>query len=698
LTWQIKSLTLYGRREGQVRTLDLRRDQINIITGDSRTGKTSISTITDYCLGSEDYPVGAGVVRDHVAVFALQLVQGDRQLFVARPAPERGTSPVSRLCLLFQELDASPPPRDDIDFTFPLDAARNAISDFCGIDRTARIPASRGNLMAPSIRHALFFCIQAQNEVANPEHLFHSQGQEWRPQAIRDVFPYFLGAVDPEQAAQYARLRQLRADLRNAERQWAQTEDAAPAPGRARALVTEAIDAGLLPPRAVEELTLDDALGLLVEAEQSVVPSRSDVPQGTDDPAVLLDAQREQLRLRYQQVRARVTDLRQSLNEGNDFLTQAADQRERLASLNLLRTNPDGSTTGCPICGNDVTSADEVAAELRADLQRLDANVAFVNDDTPQIHLMIAAEDQTLRGLRQELARNREEREALDAGYRLAARFRDEELRAAAVQGRISLFLENATRSDISVPATDPRPELQRLIADLEETLGDDVQADRVASSLSLINQRISAKAQQLGLEHSQGPVRLDTRKLTVVADTDAGPVPLSEMGGGENWLGYHLATLLSLHEWFAEHGLPVPRVLILDQPSQVYFPSDYKNAGPEPEREADRTSLLRAYQVIAETVRNVASGLQVIVMEHADLQDDVFSSAVVERWRQGQGALVPREWITNRAVASPQDSQEAAESLAGQAVQLQPEQRADNGVPDSGRSGDHDFPDGRLF
>ncbi|MEU3603630.1 DUF3732 domain-containing protein, partial [Streptomyces sp. NPDC006798] len=26
------------------------------------------------------------------------------------------------------------------------------------------------------------------------------------------------------------------------------------------------------------------------------------------------------------------------------------------------------------------------------------------------------------------------------------------------------------------------------------------------------------------------------------------GPVPLSDMGSGENWLGYHIATLLSLH------------------------------------------------------------------------------------------------------------------------------------------------------
>ena len=40
--------------------------------------------------------------------------------------------------------------------------------------------------------------------------------------------------------------------------------------------------------------------------------------------------------------------------------------------------------------------------------------------------------------------------------------------------------------------------------------------------------------------------------------------------------MGYHLATMLALHEYFASRTEnPVPNFLIVDQPSQVYFPSD---------------------------------------------------------------------------------------------------------------------------
>jgi hypothetical protein len=409
-------------------------------------------------------------------------------------------------------------------------------------------------------------------------------------------------------------------------------------------LVTEAIDASLLPTESVDGLTLEQALRLLTSA----LAGRPAYPQrwpDSDDPVVQLDQERERLRAHHRQLRAQITDLKQSLVEGSDYLVHAADQRERLASLNLLRPTGDAASEQCPVCQNPVPAADLIVEAIREDLARLDADVVFVNDDAPHIHAMIAAEEERLREVRSELTRNREQREELDAGLRQAGRFHNDALRAASVQGRISLFLENATRSEHAAPVLDTREDLQAQIDELEDALGDDTFADRLASSLSLINQTIWDKARKLDLEHSEHPIRLDLRRLSIVADTLQGPVPLNEMGSGENWLGYHIAALLSLHEWFAEHDRPLPRILVLDQPSQVYFPSDYDGSALEPHGE-DRTSLMRAYQAVADTIEHLAGDFQVIVMEHADLDDDLFQSAVVERWRGGQGTLVPREWI----------------------------------------------------
>lgn len=53
--------------------------------------------------------------------------------------------------------------------------------------------------------------------------------------------------------------------------------------------------------------------------------------------------------------------------------------------------------------------------------------------------------------------------------------------------------------------------------------------------------------------------------------------------------MGYHIATLLALHEYFVDlKWNPVPQFLIIDQPSQVYFPE--KIIQNQSEQEADLT------------------------------------------------------------------------------------------------------------
>ena len=61
-----------------------------------------------------------------------------------------------------------------------------------------------------------------------------------------------------------------------------------------------------------------------------------------------------------------------------------------------------------------------------------------------------------------------------------------------------------------------------------------------------------------------------------------------------QNWVGYHVAGLLALHEHFIGLGdNPVPRFLVIDQPSLVYFPEAWPSMeGPPDERkEVDRSS-----------------------------------------------------------------------------------------------------------
>jgi hypothetical protein len=96
------------------------------------------------------------------------------------------------------------------------------------------------------------------------------------------------------------------------------------------------------------------------------------------------------------------------------------------------------------------------------------------------------------------------------------------------------------------------------------------------------------------------------------------------------------------LHEWFIAEDRPVPRFLVLDQPSQVYFPPDSVEA--EPASNEDRIALGRLIRQLEAFVA-ARDDFQVILTDHADLQEPWFRDAVVERWRGGQ-AFVPTSWI----------------------------------------------------
>ncbi|WHP69393.1 DUF3732 domain-containing protein [Phaeobacter inhibens] len=116
-------------------------------------------------------------------------------------------------------------------------------------------------------------------------------------------------------------------------------------------------------------------------------------------------------------------------------------------------------------------------------------------------------------------------------------------------------------------------------------------------------------------------------------------------MGSGENWVGYHVLAHLALHWWFRKRGRPVPAFLILDQPTQAYYPSDRTEGGLDQiEDDEDRQAVLALFKLMYHGCQEIEMPFQLIVLDHAHLADDWFEASIIEEWR-GENALVPRDW-----------------------------------------------------
>ena len=99
----------------------------------------------------------------------------------------------------------------------------------------------------------------------------------------------------------------------------------------------------------------------------------------------------------------------------------------------------------------------------------------------------------------------------------------------------------------------------------------------------------------------------------------------LWEIGSAENWLGYHIATLLALHEEFLRLGnCSVPSLLMIDQPSQAYFPDVWpeddgeKVEDVQTRKSADIAGVHRIFETLALAIKRCKNQLQIIVTDHA--------------------------------------------------------------------------------
>jgi hypothetical protein len=63
-------LILYNR-DGDVKELQFRAGALNILTGASKTRKSAIIDIVDYCTGRSECNVADGVIRKYVGWYAL---------------------------------------------------------------------------------------------------------------------------------------------------------------------------------------------------------------------------------------------------------------------------------------------------------------------------------------------------------------------------------------------------------------------------------------------------------------------------------------------------------------------------------------------------------------------------------------------------------------------------------------------------
>lgn len=641
MSFSICAVVLYSHTGAQ-RVLKFNVNGLNIITGKSKTGKSAIIDIVDYCLGRSSFNVAEGTIRKKVSWFGLHLAKGGDSVFICRDNPGPGASTGSKV--FFRRGIVPPyPSLEEVSKNTTEDSLKEFVTRFAGIEENEFRSASgtRPPLEA-NIAHALWLCFQKQNTIASQEQLFHRMNEQFLPQHLKDTLPYFLGAVDESHFKLLGELDELQKRLKLLEIQDSKKVQAVEASrSRVSRVLNEGKKVGLV--RQDYQVVDDSVFAYLTAVSETSI----------DEPDLIPDFGETIERLRGDQVtlQRRLSELnhdiraaRVFLSDQTDYSREASEQRARLKSVEIFKSELD-KPDQCPFCDSSLTTSIPKVVEIRDSLRKISDQLEGVFRDSPHVQRHINDMDKkigeattALRFVQQELRRAILEDESAKARQ-------DQLVQRGRFLGRLSEFLESVAPETDGQDMAEQIGELKDMIASVRSRINYDDMESRLETILSLISSKMTEYSGRLDLEHSGSSLRLDLKKLTVVADTVDGPIPLNRMGSGENWVGYHVLSHLALHWWLRIKKRPVPAFLIFDQPTQAYYPPDSSDGGlNEIEKDADRTAVQALFKLMEFACSEISKDFQLIVLDHAHLADGWFEEAIVEEWR-GNSALVPLDW-----------------------------------------------------
>ena len=662
MSFQIAFISIYSH-DGRRRDIPFSPGKLNIVTGKSETGKSTLVSIVDYCLGAGTYRIPVATIHDKCSWFGVTFVKGKKGLFVARPRLPVGQKSHSAVCVLSGL--TTPPESEELVANENTTTLLEALASFAGIAdvETAPEKGRTTESINPSIKHARNLNLQPQSIVSSERQLIYGTDDTFKKLHLRDTMPYFLGVVPEDFAKRRARLREARRELKLMALKEQDSE------ARRDSLIRDV--------NAIRSLALDSGI--------------RDLPVVDEDPSVALELLRQiaawdeekadstnlstpelsRLRHEHSAVEDEVNRLRSQLDSAeafsirsSSFAEEGARQESRLKLVSIFEgthKEPTRSKTkrkaakketevakaSCPLCKTYLEGEDHLMKVVHESNERLREQLNTAERQRPRL-------SKYLKELRTSLADQVRKADDIRDSITSVIRARNElqeqqhaALRRARVAGRASEVLQTVElSSDVGIDERAKR-RLNREIKELEKICDDDAIAERLRSSESVISRDLGKIAVRLDLQQSDTPVIFDMKALELKFAIGLETVSLERIGAGKNWVGYHVASHLALHKWLIKQKRPVPRFVFFDQVSQPFFSNE---AQQNPERsekdlgDVDRDQVMLLIKELYDFCTSQKGKFQIILTEHVASSEEWFRDSVVQVWRGGD-ALVPPDW-----------------------------------------------------
>ena len=648
--FQILKIILWSKAGHEPRVLSFEPGLANVISGASKTGKSAVIPIIDYCLASGKCSIPVGTIRNACSWFGIliQTIEGEKLLARREPGDAKQTGDMMLLEATQVDIPFDTPSKNTT-----ADAVKRRLDELASLSQLDLNPEnSSGYQSRVSFRDLTAFMFQPQYIVANPAVLFFNADTTEHREKLKSIFPYVLGALTAEMLEAKWEIDRLLRLLRRKETEFqARAASVQTWKTEAEGWIKQALEFGLHRIDGALPTEWPDTLDILRKI--STTNSRDARP--TIDTIESTLGELESLRERERRTSIDLSEKRQRLNEVQRLISASHTygsaikiQRERLDIANWLSTVRPDLDDPLIVLGNG--GANKLEALKRAitgiDIQLRTEPSLSDSFERERLRLRGEVADGTAQ-----LGAIRQEMTLLE---RRSAEVRAEVFRSDRTErfiGGLQQALLLYDRSEIDSPLGEEIADLRERVIELRKLYSDSQVREKTRVALSIVERFASDVIPKLDAEWPSAPVQLSIEDLTVKVVHKDRIDFLWEIGSGANWLVYHLALTLALQRYFIEDvSHPVPGLLVYDQPSQVYFPRGFSELADSVRgrtRDQDIEAIRSAFIAVGQEVVRAKGRIQVIILDHAgqDVWGDIKGVTLAEDWHDGK-KLVPDSWL----------------------------------------------------
>ncbi|QZE14952.1 DUF3732 domain-containing protein [Halosquirtibacter laminarini] len=621
MKFHIKKIILWFKNDSKPRELVFKPNKVNVITGGSGTGKTSLLSILDYCMLSTKANITEEIINENVLWYGLDFKINDKDFVIIRKHPINNIGSKEIYFSSDGTIPNTPEQNNDIK------SVKTALEQEFGIDENLKIPFGGKYITGGSkisYRYFLLFNTLSEDTIAHTNTFFdyHLYERDKYIEALARIFYLAIGVDDVENVLAKERIDKL-------ERELLKIEKKKKAIDKEEKLFGEKIIE--LVGKAQEYDLIERKLFTIEEGEKRLSNLINDFKTANYSSNMqMVDDLNKNKRSLFRKLR----NLERFDSEYIDYKKNLRNNYDSLRPIEYLQEN-----------FNELIPT----IELKTFLSTLEASLRNIKTEVSKRKTLST-------NVKSEISVIRKKVQNIDAELsKLPTTTKDykDEAQKFIFIGELKSQLdfykdkwniddEISDTSNISVEID----ELKKIISNTND------KRRIIINELESKIQRYFDLSESMGV-YQNYKVFFDTKEKNLKVRKPKEQLAQQTIGSKSNYMFLHLFMFLGLHEHFIDiEQSYIPQFLVLDQPSQPYYEGIKENE--ELTKDDDKGKLQDAFSLINSFIniinKEYETDFQIILLEHAPqkywTEKKLENFHLVEKFRDGNALIPPSAMI----------------------------------------------------